>query len=114
MNRHPLGWELPPGVTDRMIDEAAQGPEPADEPFELLADLTDRLKAGERLLAEAVRQLAEAKVELARRNAQVAALLDVAEAAKDLLFRIETADWRQMPAADHLRRTLDTVPKAAP
>lgn len=23
MSRHPFGWSLPPGVTDRMIDEAA-------------------------------------------------------------------------------------------
>jgi hypothetical protein len=23
MSRSPLGWSLPPGVTDRMIDEAA-------------------------------------------------------------------------------------------
>lgn len=35
MSRHPFGWSLPPGVTDRMIDEASPGywdePEPDEE-----------------------------------------------------------------------------------
>ena len=27
MSRHPFGWDLPPGVTSKMIDEAAGGSE---------------------------------------------------------------------------------------
>ena len=39
MNRSIFGWSLPPGVTDRMIDEAAGGDEgerplPGEEPEE--------------------------------------------------------------------------------
>lgn len=38
MGRHTFGWSLPPGVTDRMIDEAAGGDEdtsPENTAYEL-------------------------------------------------------------------------------
>lgn len=54
-----FGWHLPPGVTDRQIDETVQGDEPPAEP--------------EELLAEAVRQLAAAKVEVADLRADLRA-----------------------------------------
>ena len=58
MTKHPFGWDLPPGVTQRMIDESVGGDDPTeeinniqDEINELGKEMTDILIRVRRLRA---------------------------------------------------------------
>jgi hypothetical protein len=67
MTRNVFGWDLPPGVTQRMIDESIGGDEPMDNPvvgymlidedFDKLRKISDFLHSMEKCDADARRDL---------------------------------------------------------
>jgi len=116
MNRRPFGWDLPPGVTDRQIDEAARGDEAEASYVQHVDDMDAALAASRQRVADLTDKLGHSmqvehalRIELARRNA---ALIAVAEAAQALLDAAGPNDWPK--AFKQLRAALADVPKAEP
>jgi polyhydroxyalkanoate synthesis regulator phasin len=59
-SRNVFGWDLPPGVTQRMIDESVGG----DDPTEEMDAIEEEIDALEKRIAELVVKIEEFKVKL--------------------------------------------------
>jgi hypothetical protein len=60
--KHPFGWDLPPGVTQRMIDESVGGDDPSE--LENIEAEIARAEEGIRRIEEQIKELKQRLIDL--------------------------------------------------